>query len=103
MTDSRDQETETKVTFASMGLSEPILAGIRSVGYEHPTDIQRVCIPVAQRRRDLIALAETGSGKTAAFGLPILDDLLDGPPGLRALILVPTRELCTQVAENLRQ
>ena len=86
-----------------MGLCEPILAGIRSAGYTEPTDIQRTVIPTALKRRDLIALAETGSGKTAAFGLPILNDLVDGPPGLRALIIVPTRELCVQVAENLRQ
>ena len=86
-----------------MGLAEPILEGIRTAGYEQPTEIQRAVIPTALRKGDLIALAETGSGKTAAFGLPILNGLLDGPPGLRALILVPTRELCVQVAENLRQ
>lgn len=96
------RETETQVSFENMGLAEPILKGIRTAGYEQATEIQLAVIPTALRGGDLIALAETGSGKTAAFGLPILNGLLDGPPGLRALILVPTRELCVQVAENLR-
>lgn len=93
---------ETHVTFASLGLSEPILAAIRAANYENPTPIQEATIPAALAGHDMIALAETGSGKTAAFGLPILDRLLDGESGLRALILVPTRELCVQVAESLR-
>ncbi len=90
------------MTFASLGLAEPVLAGVREAGYESPTEIQRRAIPLALDRRDLIALGETGSGKTAAFGLPILHHLLEGERGLRALVLVPTRELCVQVAEALR-
>ncbi|HLU39507.1 MAG TPA: DEAD/DEAH box helicase [Planctomycetota bacterium] len=90
------------MTFASLGLSEPILAGIRRAGYETPTEIQARAIPTILAGKDLIALGETGSGKTAAFGLPILERLVGGPRGLRALILVPTRELCVQVAESLR-
>ena len=90
------------MTFASLGLDEPILEGIRQAGYTTPTDIQARAIPTVHQGLDLIALGETGSGKTAAFGLPILNRLAGGPRGLRALILVPTRELCVQVAESLR-
>ncbi len=88
--------------FRSLGLSEPVLKGVADAGYESPTEIQERAIPLALAGRDLIALGQTGSGKTAAFGLPLLETLAKGEPGLRALILVPTRELCVQVAENLR-
>ncbi len=91
------------MTFASLGLSEPILRGVRAVGYETPTDIQASAIPKILAGQDLIGLGQTGSGKTAAFGLPMLEKLVGGTPGLRGLIVVPTRELCVQVAENLRQ
>ena len=90
------------VSFESLGLSEPILQGIRQAGYDSPTDIQQQAIPIVLDGGDLIGLGQTGSGKTAAFGLPLLDKLVEGEPGLRALIMVPTRELCVQVAENLR-
>jgi ATP-dependent RNA helicase RhlE len=75
---------------------------VRAAGYETPTEIQTRAIPLVLEGRDLIALGQTGSGKTAAFGLPILHRLTGGSPGLRAVILVPTRELCVQVAESLR-
>lgn len=91
------------MTFASLGLCEPILKGVRDAGYTQPTDIQAQAIPKILKGLDLIGLGQTGSGKTAAFGLPILHRLVGGEPGLRALIVVPTRELCVQVAENLRQ
>ena len=90
------------MSFKSLGLAAPILEGIRTAGYDAPTDIQRQAIPMALEGRDLIALGETGSGKTAAFGLPILHKCLGDKGGPRALILVPTRELCVQVAEQLR-
>jgi ATP-dependent RNA helicase RhlE len=90
------------VSFQSLGLSEPILRGVRAAGYEKPTDIQAEAIPKILRKDNLIGLGETGSGKTAAFGLPMLDRLTGGEPGLRGLIIVPTRELCVQVAETLR-
>jgi ATP-dependent RNA helicase RhlE len=90
------------VTFASLGLDEPILEGVRLAGYTSPTDIQARAIPTVLSGKDLIALGETGSGKTAAYGLPILNRLAGRPRGLRALVLVPTRELCVQVAESLR-
>jgi len=94
--------SDLSVTFASLGLAQPILEGIRLAGYTTPTDIQAKAIPTVLSGKDLIALGETGSGKTAAFGLPILNRLLGRPHALRALVLVPTRELCVQVAESLR-
>ena len=88
--------------FAELGLHESILDGVADAGYDTPTDIQARAIPLALDGRDIVGLGQTGSGKTAAFGLPLLSGLADGEPGLRAVILVPTRELCVQVAENLR-
>ena len=90
------------MSFASLGLKEPILRGVRAAGYETPTEIQADAIPKILKGAELIGLGQTGSGKTAAFGLPMLDKLCGGPPGLRGVIIVPTRELCVQVAENLR-
>ena len=73
----------TVETFAELGLSEPILESIREVGFEHPTPIQAAVIPPALQRRDIIALAQTGSGKTAAFVIP-LTQLMNHGDGLRA-------------------
>lgn len=85
----------TDQTFESLELSESILRCIRLVGFEHPTPIQAAVIPAALTGRDLIGLAETGSGKTAAFTLPIAERLARDPRG-RALILSPTREIALQ-------
>src|SRR5262245_10511372 len=85
--------------FASLGLPEPITRGARAAGYSTPTPIQERAIPIILPGHDLIAAAQTGSGKTAAFLLPILARLLQGPRALRALILVPTRELAAQVED----
>ena len=91
------------VGFADLGLSEPILRAVREMGYLHPTPIQEQAIPVVLMGRDVLGAAQTGTGKTAGFTLPMLDILA----GLRArarmpraLILEPTRELALQVAEN---
>ena len=83
--------------FASLGLPEPITRSVRAAGYAEPTPIQRRAIPLILPGHDLVAAAQTGSGKTAAFLLPILVRLLEGPRALRALVLVPTRELAAQV------
>jgi ATP-dependent RNA helicase RhlE len=88
------------VTFDSLGLRPEVLDAVRAVGYTHPTPIQRDAIPLALKGRDLIGLAQTGTGKTAAFTLPIIDRLLDGPRRTRVLILTPTRELAVQVEES---
>jgi ATP-dependent RNA helicase RhlE len=90
------------VPFAALGLPPPILKGVRAAGYTDPTPIQMKAIPLVLSGRDVIGAAQTGTGKTAAFILPILTRLLDGPPRLRALVLTPTRELAAQVETNAR-
>jgi ATP-dependent RNA helicase RhlE len=89
--------------FADLGLAPAILSSIESAGYTVPTPIQRDAIPLVLRGRDVIGLAQTGTGKTAAFTLPLLHRLLDGPRRTRALVLTPTRELCIQVEESVRR
>lgn len=90
-------------TFAQLELHPVLLDAIRDAGYTSPTPIQRDAIPLALKGRDLMGLAQTGTGKTAAFVLPIVDRLIDGPRRTRALILTPTRELCVQVEESFRK
>jgi ATP-dependent RNA helicase RhlE len=92
-----------EVTFAELGLAEPLLLAIRDAGYDTPTPIQREAIPLALKGRDLIGLAQTGTGKTASFTLPLVQRMLGGPRRTRALILTPTRELCLQVEESFRK
>src|SRR5262249_46316045 len=88
--------------FSSLGLPEPITRGVRAAGYTEPTPIQRQAIPLILPGHALVAAAQTGSGKTAAFVLPILARLLRGHRALRALVLVPTRELAAQVEDCAR-
>ncbi len=87
--------------FASLRLSHNVVRGARAAGYTEPTPIQAQAIPAILAGKDLIGTAQTGTGKTAAFALPILDLLKDGQ-GLRALILTPTRELAAQIETNIR-
>ena len=94
---------EPMPSFSELDLHPALLDAIRDAGYTSPTPIQREAIPLARKGRDLMGLAQTGTGKTAAFTLPILDRLIDGPPRTRALILTPTRELCVQVEESFRK
>ena len=89
--------------FASLGLSQPVLAAIADAGYAEPTPIQEQAIPLIVQGRDVMGLAQTGTGKTAAFTLPIVDRLIDGPRRTRVLVLTPTRELCIQVEESVRK
>jgi len=93
----------TTTAFATLGLSRPLVAAVAALGYEEPTPIQREAIPVLLAGRDLVGQAATGTGKTAAFALPMLDRLaVDSgarDAGARGLVLVPTRELAMQVAE----
>jgi ATP-dependent RNA helicase RhlE len=86
----------TDKPFESLGLSAPILGIVRRLGFEHPTPIQAAVIPVALTGRDVIGLAETGSGKTAAFCLPLAERLTHEGVGVRALIISPTREIALQ-------
>ncbi len=84
-------------------MNPAVLAGIRSAGYSEPTPIQRDAIPPALSGRDLIGLAQTGTGKTAAFVLPMLSKLKDKPQRLAAIVLVPTRELAEQINDSIVQ
>jgi ATP-dependent RNA helicase DeaD len=86
-------------SFADLGLSERVLAALADVGYESPTPIQLAAIPLLLEGRDLIGQAQTGTGKTAAFALPILSRLDLSQRSPQVLVLVPTRELAIQVAE----
>ncbi|HEY9868093.1 MAG TPA: DEAD/DEAH box helicase [Candidatus Obscuribacterales bacterium] len=86
--------------FAELGLSKPILAALRECGYTEPTEIQRKTIGVMLSGQDVMASAQTGSGKTAAFALPIIECLEEPDSKPRALVLVPTRELALQVEEQ---
>jgi ATP-dependent RNA helicase RhlE len=89
--------------FSDFGLHPDLLRGIESLGFEQPTPIQQDAIPPALAGQDVLACAMTGSGKTAAFLLPILQRLLDKPRGTtRALVLAPTRELAAQIVEHMQ-
>ena len=86
--------------FTSLKLHPSLLKGVKELGFARPTPIQADAVPPALAGRDVLACAMTGSGKTAAFGLPILHRLIDKPRGTtRALILTPTRELAAQIIE----
>lgn len=88
------------VTFKSLGLIDPLLEALEQVGYKTPTDIQVESLPHALEGRDIIGVASTGSGKTAAFALPILQKLWEDPKGLFACVLAPTRELAYQISQQ---
>ena len=93
------------MTFASLGLSQPILEAVESHGYKTPSPIQLKAIPAVIEGRDVMAAAQTGTGKTAGFTLPILEKLSKGQSAsanqVRALVITPTRELAAQVAESV--
>ena len=89
-------------TFADLGLSDPILEALRDVGYDAPSPIQEQAIPPLLEGLDVIGQAQTGSGKTAAFGLPMLQYVDPNEGDVQGLVLTPTRELCIQVTQALR-
>jgi ATP-dependent RNA helicase DeaD len=88
--------------FAELGLSEEILLALDELGYTEPTPIQEQAIPELLAGNDVIGQAQTGTGKTAAFGLPLLEYLDPGSADTQAIVLTPTRELCIQVTQALR-
>ena len=95
------------MTFSELGLAEPLLRAISEQGYSEPTPIQAQAIPVVLDGKDLMAAAQTGTGKTAGFTLPLLQRLMESQQrvnanGVRALVLTPTRELAAQVGESVR-
>ncbi|MCI2399436.1 DEAD/DEAH box helicase [Aliiroseovarius subalbicans] len=94
------------MTFDDLGLAPKLLEAIKSAGYDKPTPIQEQAIPLVLEGRDVMGLAQTGTGKTAAFGLPLIHQMLKShekrePKCIKALILAPTRELVNQITENL--
>src|SRR5688572_24104950 len=92
--------------FAALGLSDSLLAAVTALGYEEPTPVQREAIPLMLAERDTLAQAATGTGKTAAFALPMIQRLVadrDSKHRTRGLVLVPTRELAMQVAEAIHK
>src|SRR5215204_5251114 len=89
------------MAFSSFGLHPDLLRGVKELGFTRPTPIQADAIPPALEGRDVLACAMTGSGKTAAFLLPILHRLIGKPRGrTRALVITPTRELAAQILED---
>ena len=97
----------TVSAFSTLGLSEPLLRVLETENYTQPTPIQAQTIPLILSGRDLLGIAQTGTGKTAAFGLPMLQRLAADrkplePKSVRALILAPTRELAVQIGESLK-
>ena len=90
--------------FSSMGLNEPIISAITKLGFKNPTEVQLKSIPLLiDKPKDIISLAQTGTGKTAAFGLPILHHLEIKSKNTQALIIAPTRELCLQITSELEK
>ncbi|MEG2514936.1 MAG: DEAD/DEAH box helicase, partial [Bacteroidaceae bacterium] len=90
------------MTFEQLDLIEPILKALQNEGYNTPTPIQEQAIPILLRGKDLLGCAQTGTGKTAAFAIPILQHLYksDNKQGIKALVLTPTRELAIQIDES---
>jgi len=98
--DSAEADTAPeKLTFADLGLDAAVLKALKDVGYETPSAIQAATIPVLLQGRDVVGLAQTGTGKTAAFALPLLSQMETGHKNPQALVLAPTRELALQVCE----
>ncbi len=93
---------ETLPRFTDYPLREPVLRAIQDLGYIHPTKIQAAALPPLLEGADVVGQAQTGSGKTAAFGIPIVNDLTHGD-AVGAIVLVPTRELCRQVTAELEK
>jgi ATP-dependent RNA helicase RhlE len=107
-----DETPGTRLSFSGLALAPELLDAVRDAGYTHPTPIQEQAIPLALAGRDLIGLAQTGTGKTAGFTLPIIHNLISAPlvdakgepiHRVRVLILTPTRELAAQVEESFRK
>jgi len=88
--------------FEGLGLSQPTVKAVAALGFEEPTQIQEKAIPLLlENKKDFIGLAQTGTGKTAAFGLPLMDLVDTNSPNVQALILAPTRELCMQISKQI--
>jgi ATP-dependent RNA helicase RhlE len=105
-----DTENQNNLTFEELGLSPVLLRTVAEEGYTEPTPVQQRAIPIVLAGRDILAAAQTGTGKTAAFTLPILDRLAPyantsfspARHPVRCLVLTPTRELAVQVADSVK-
>ena len=95
--------TKEITSFDELDLREPTLKALQRMGFTAPTPIQAQTIPVMMDGHDLIAKAPTGTGKTCAFGIPLLECLDPDCTDIQAVVVCPTRELCLQIAEELRQ
>lgn len=105
MLESEIHSKNISLTFNEFNLNPTILKALQEVGYEHPTPIQEKAIPPILQKKDLLGTAQTGTGKTAAFAIPILQNLSEAqtrPNQIKALILTPTRELAIQIDENFK-
>src|SRR3954466_11768945 len=91
------------MTFAELGLSAALVRATAELGYRSPTPVQSLAIPAILGRGDVWASAQTGSGKTAAFALPLLDRLSATPRAARSLVVVPTRELALQIGAAMER
>jgi ATP-dependent RNA helicase RhlE len=96
------------MTFKDLGLIEPILKAVTEIGYTSPTPIQEQSIPILLKKKDLLGCAQTGTGKTAAFTIPILQHLATEKQTsqrrqIKSLIVTPTRELALQIEENIKE
>lgn len=103
MTETREAETDMDESFEALGIGPEVMRAVREVGYEQPTPIQRQAIPPLSQGRDLVAQSQTGTGKTAAFAIPLIDRIQTDQNVVQALILAPTRELAVQVAETIHK
>jgi ATP-dependent RNA helicase DeaD len=103
MENNQIENVENKVKFSDLGLSKKMLEAISKKGYEYPSPVQAGVIPLLLNGdKDIIGQAQTGTGKTASFGIPLLERLDKNAKGVQALILAPTRELAIQVAEEIK-
>src|SRR5918997_6454805 len=99
MTPSEPDSTHAGLTFADLQIHPAVLQAVAEVGYESPSAIQAATIPAMMAGSDVVGLAQTGTGKTAAFAIPILSKIDTSSRTTQALVLAPTRELALQVAE----
>lgn len=95
-------DEDEEVTFRNLGLGEWLDQTLKELGIVKPSPVQKACVPHVLQGEDVIGCAQTGSGKTAAFALPILQKLAEDPFGVFALVLTPTRELAFQIADQFR-
>ncbi len=91
------------ISFVDLDLPEPLMRAVLDQGFEEPTPIQSLAIPVIRERHDMVGQAHTGTGKTAAYGIPLLEQVDQKVPEVQAIVLCPTRELAIQVSEELRK